>query len=74
MNEQPNGWADALLTAWVIVVGVVYLGGLFVPAIGALTGSFAAFYAAMVLLGALALARRFLRPGPDAPPKTAPRP
>lgn len=71
MDKRPTGWADALLTLWVAVVGVVYFGGLFVPAIGALTGNFAAFYAVMVLVGALAVARKFLHPGPEASPKNA---
>jgi len=71
MNEKPAWWADALLTLWVVVVGVVYFGGLFVPAIGALTGNFAAFYAIMVLVGALTLAQKFLHPThEDSPPNT----
>ncbi len=73
MNEKPAGWADALLTLWVVVVGVIYFGGLFVPAIGALTGNFAAFYALLVLVSALALAQKFLHPTHEDSPKDAPR-
>lgn len=73
MPHKPAVWADALLTLWVLVVGVVYFGGLFVPAIGALTTNFAAFYAMMVLAGALTLARKFLHPKPQDPPKPTPR-
>ncbi len=73
MNEKLPWWADALLIAWVLVVGVVYFGGLFWPAVGALTGNFAAFYALMLLVGALRLALKFLRPCHDNSPQTAPR-
>ncbi len=73
MAHKPAGWADALLTLWVIVVGVVYFGGLFVPALAALTGNFAAFYALMVLAGAVALALKFLHPSHEDLPKNTPR-
>ncbi len=74
MNDKPAAWADALLTLWVVVVGVVYFGGLFVPALGALTGNFAAFYALMVLVGALTLAQKFLHPNHEDSPQTNRRP
>lgn len=61
MSEKPPFWTDCFLILWVIVVGVTYFGGYFVPAIGALTGNFAAFYAGMVLVSAIVLARRFLQ-------------
>ncbi len=47
-NTLPR-WADVLLAVWVVVVGVISIGGTFVPAIGALTANAAAFYAIMVL-------------------------
>ena len=60
MPEKPPFWADLLLTLWVLVVGVIYFGGYFVPAIGALTLNASAFYALMVLVSVLVLALRFL--------------
>lgn len=73
MNEKPAWWADALLTVWVIVVSVVYFGGLFQLTLGAMTGNFAAFYAFMLLVGALTLAQKFLHSDHDDPSKTTPR-
>ena len=59
--EKPPAWADTLLTFWVIVVGVVSLGGYFSPAlIGIWTGRAIIFYAIMVLFSALMLAGRYL--------------
>lgn len=58
---KPPLWADILLTVWVLVVGVIYFGGYFVPAIGALTPNASAFYALMVLVSVLVLALRYLR-------------
>ena len=58
---KPPFWADALLTLWVIVVGVFYFGGFFFPAIGSRTAVGEAFYAGMILVSALTLALRFLR-------------
>jgi hypothetical protein len=52
--------ADALLTVWIVTVGVIYFGGYFLPALGSLTGAGAAFYAAMLLVSAIVVARRFL--------------
>ncbi len=60
-NDTTPRWADALLTVWVVLVGVLYFGGYFVPAIGAFTGDGAAFYAVLVLGAALLIARRYLR-------------
>ncbi len=60
-SGKPPLWADLLLTLWVLVVGVVYLGGYFVPAIGALTPNASAFYALMVFVSVLTLALRYLR-------------
>ncbi len=74
MDNKLAWWADALLTIWVIVVGIVYFGGLFWPAVGALTGNFAAFYGVMVLAGALTLAQKFLHPSHEATSKNDLRP
>lgn len=53
MTEKPPVWADWLLTLWVVVVGVFYFGGYFLPgAIGRYTASAAAFYALMLLVSA----------------------
>ncbi len=73
MQNKTMGWADALLTLWVVVVGLVYFGGLFIPAVALLTGNFAAFYALMLLAGALALARKFLHPNHENSPKNTSR-
>lgn len=61
MPTKPPLWADILLTLWVIVVGVFYVGGFFFPAIGGRTAVGAAFYAVMIFVSALTLALRFLR-------------
>lgn len=61
MSEKPPIWADGLLTVWVIVVGVTYFGGYFLPALGALTASLAAVYGLLLLASAATLALRFLR-------------
>jgi hypothetical protein len=51
--EKTPGWADWLLTAWVLVVGVFYFGGYFLPsAIGRYTVSASALYALMLLISA----------------------
>ncbi len=68
MSEKPPVWADGLLTVWVIVVGVTYFGGYFLPALGALTASLAAVYGLLLLASAVALAQRFL--GRDSKPDT----
>ncbi len=60
---RPPLWSDLLLTVWVIVVGVVYFGGYFVPTIGALTPNVSVVYALMVLVSALMLTMRYLRRG-----------
>ena len=60
MTEKPPVWADLLLTFWVLVVGVVYFGGFFVPEIGAWTGRAAAVYALMLLVSVCVLAWNFL--------------
>ena len=53
MTEKPPGWADWLLTIWVLVVGVFYFGGYFLPgAIGRYTASASALYALMLLVSA----------------------
>lgn len=60
MSDKPPAWTEVLLTLWVVVVGVFYFGGYFVPAIGRLTWLGSLFYAGMVLLSALVLALRYL--------------
>jgi hypothetical protein len=60
MSPKPPRWTDVLLTIWIVVVGLIYFGGYFVPAFGVLTGAGAAFYALMVLISALVIARRYL--------------
>lgn len=68
-NDKTPGWADALLTLWVVAVGACF----FVPTAGALSGAGTAFYAVMVLLAALAVARRRLhRPPARSPRQTRP--
>ena len=62
MNDKPSVWADWLLTAWVLAVGVFYFGGYFFPAsIGRYTAAASAIYALMLLISAGVLALRFLR-------------
>ncbi len=70
MGEKPPGWADGLLTLWVVTVGVTYFGGCFVPALGALTASLSAVYGVLLLASAVTLALRFLGRGskPDTRP------
>ena len=60
MTEKPPLWADILLAVWVIVVGVIYFGGFFVPAIGAWTGRATAVYALMLLVSVCVLAWNYL--------------
>lgn len=53
MNTKPPIWADWLLTAWVLAVGVFYFGGYFLPnLIGRYTASASALYALMLLASA----------------------
>ena len=62
MSEKPPGWADWLLTFWVLVVGVFYFGGYFLPnQIGRYTASASALYALMLLVSAGYGAFRYLR-------------
>ncbi len=62
MTEKPPMWADWLLTAWVLAVGVFYFGGYFLPGpIGRYTASASAIYALMLLISALVLAFGYLR-------------
>ena len=61
MTDKPTQWLDLLLTAWIVVIGVVYFGGYFIPAIGALTTNVAAFYALMVIVSVFVLTTRHLR-------------
>lgn len=71
-EDKPAIWADLLLAVWVVVVGFVYYGGYFFPAIGAFTANASAIYALMLLISVLAVANRYLRrstsgaPGPEA--------
>ena len=61
MTEKPPVWADWLLTVWVLVVGVFYFGGYFLPgAIGRYTAAASAFYALMLLVAAGAAAMQYL--------------
>ncbi len=60
MSPKPSAWADLLLTFWVLLVAALYFGGYFFPGIGAWTGSASAFYAFMLLISAVILARRYL--------------
>ena len=61
MTEKPLGWADWLLTAWVMAVGVFYFGGYFLPGfIGRYTVSASALYALMLLISAAFGAFRYL--------------
>jgi len=53
MSEKPPVWADWLLALWVLVVGVFYFGGYFLPStIGRYTISASALYALMLLVSA----------------------
>ncbi len=64
MTEKPPLWADLLLTFWVIVVGVFFFGGYFLPAqIGVYTQAGAGFYALMLLVSAGTLAWNYLHRG-----------
>jgi hypothetical protein len=66
MSEKPHFAADLLLALWVFLVGLIYFGGFFIPALGALTQRASAFYALMVLVSALAAAQRYLRNAPSS--------
>lgn len=61
MQDKLPIWADLLLAAWVVVVGFVYYGGYFAPAIGAFTANASVIYALMLLISVLAIANRYLR-------------
>jgi CHASE2 domain-containing sensor protein len=61
MNDKPPLWADWLLTAWVIAVGVFYFGGTLLPdQIGRYTAAASAIYALLLLASAGAMAARCL--------------
>jgi hypothetical protein len=66
IEEKPSRIADVLLTLWIVTVGVIYFGGYFLPALGGLTGAGAAFYALMLLISAILVARRFLHRSSDS--------
>ncbi|MGI4791849.1 MAG: hypothetical protein ACRYFS_23750 [Janthinobacterium lividum] len=62
LTDKPPIWADWLLTFWVIIVGVFYFGGYFLPdQIGRYTTSASALYALMLLISAGMIAFRYLR-------------
>jgi len=74
MTEKSPLWADLLLTFWVIVVGVFFFGGYFLPAqIGVYTQAGAGFYALMLLVSAGTLAWNYLH-RTDAPKTEARKP
>ncbi len=61
ITEKPPAWADWLLAAWVLAVGVFYFGGYFLPdVIGRYTASASALYALMLLASAGFGASRYL--------------
>jgi hypothetical protein len=66
-SEKPPLWADLLLTLWVIVVGLLYCGGYFFPAVGSWTPSGGMFFALMVVVSVLVLALRYLRTSTPQP-------
>ena len=71
-EDKPAIWVDLLLSAWVVVVGVVYYGGYFVPIIGAFTANASAIYALILLISVVAIADRYLRrPSADKPEASA---
>jgi len=63
-NFRAEKASDLLLAAWVVVVGVFYFGGYFLPSLGAQTEKGAALYAFVLLASALVLVLRFLRRSP----------
>lgn len=61
MTEKPPLWVDLLLTLWVVIVGVFFFGGYFLPGqIGVYTQTGSAFYALMLLISVGTLAWNFL--------------
>lgn len=66
MNKIPLG-ADLLLTAWVVVVAIIFFGPLFVPMIGLWTTGASLLYLLMIVASAAIIALRFVRRGRSQP-------